>query len=165
MQKISTLCALASAGVIFGTALSGCTNPTGEAGQMMYFTEGTITHVEVIDVTKNRYDATSTAAAGAIGGAAAGQIIGGDTKGTLIGAGIGALLGGVSAKLADKGEGMRITVQTDKGLVLIDQPYSCVLQPGRKVRMINQNGSYQVQVYDNGTYKTAIAQSPSECNF
>ncbi len=165
MQKVSPLLTVGCAALLSGAVLSGCSNPTGSAGQMMYFTEGTITHVEVIDLKKNRYNTENTATVGAVGGAVAGQIIGGDTKGTLIGAGIGAIIGGLSAAVADRGEGLRLTVQTDQGLVLIDQPYSCMLQPGRKIRMINQDGAYQVQVLDNGVYKTAVAQSSSECNF
>lgn len=145
--------------------LTACTNPTGSAGQSMYFTEGVITDVEVIDIEKNKYDATSTAAIGAIGGAAAGQIIGRDTKGTLIGAGIGAVIGGLGAKIADRGEGMRLTVQTEEGLLLIDQPYSCDLRPGAHIRMINNGGSYQVQVYDGTRYRTAVQSSTSECSF
>ena len=144
---------------------TACTNPTGSAGQMSYFTEGVITDVEVIDLAKNRYDSTSTAAMGAAGGAVAGQIIGHDSKSTIIGAGIGAAIGFLSSKLADHGEGLRLTVRTDQGLVLIDQPYSCQLQVGRKVRMINQDGSYQVQVFDGSHYVTAVAQSPSDCKF
>ncbi|MBO8415392.1 MAG: hypothetical protein IAB19_03300 [Proteobacteria bacterium] len=167
MFNFSKTKASISAAVISLTfGLTACTNPTGSAGQSMYFTEGVITSVEVIDnMQKNRYDATSTAVLGGVGGAAAGQIIGHDTKSTIIGAGIGAVIAGLSAKIADQGEGMRVTVKTEQGQLLIDQPYSCLLQPGRKVRMINNNGSYQLQVFDGSTYRTAEQQSPSECNF
>lgn len=162
---LKTKASIGAAVISLTFGLTACTNPTGTAGQSMYFTEGVITSVEVIDMQKNHYDATSTAALGAAGGAVAGQIIGHDTKSTLIGAGIGAVVAGLSAKIADSGEGMRVTVKTEQGQLLIDQPYSCVLQPGRKVRMINNNGSYQLQVFDGSTYRTAVQQSPSECNF
>ncbi len=164
MHKLPKSMLSLGAACLLCSGLSACTNPTGDAGQMMYFTEGVITETETIDLKKNRYDTKSTAATGAIGGAIAGQIIGHDTKSTLIGAGIGAIIGGVSAAVADKGDGIRLTVQTDQGLVLIDQPYSCELRPGRKIRMINQDGAYQVQVFDGERYRTAIAQSPSECS-
>ena len=49
------------------------------------------------------------------------------------------------------------------GLVLIDQPYSCLFKINSKVRMINNNGSYQLQVFDGTRYRTAVAQSKSEC--
>ena len=61
------------------------------------------------------------------------------------------------------GLGARLTVNTDNGLVLIDQPYSCLFKINSKVRMINNNGSYQLQVFDGTRYRTAVAQSKSEC--
>lgn len=142
----------------------GCTNPTGEAGEISYFTEGVITDIEIIDIKKNKYDTASTTGAGAIAGAAAGQVIGRDTKSTVIGAGIGAVVGGVGAIFADRGDGMRLTVNTSNGLILLDQPYSCLFQIDAKIRMIKQSsGSVQVQVWDGEHYRTAVAQSPSEC--
>lgn len=143
--------------------LSGCANPTGTSGQISYFTEGVIKDIEQIDLQKNSYDTKKHAALGAIVGAAAGQLIGGDTKGTLIGAGIGAVAGGVGAMAADQGTGMRLTVNTSNGLVLIDQPYSCLFKVNAKVRLINQDGSTQLQVYDGTRYRTATADSPSDC--
>ncbi len=146
--------------------LTACTTPTGRAGQAIHFTEGMITEVEVIDIEKNKYDPASTAAVGAVGGAVAGQIIGHDTKSTLIGAGIGAVIGGMGAKIADRGEGMRLTVQTtDGGMLILDQPYSCDFIPGTYIRMLNRSGSYQVQVYDGTRYRTAVQSSSSECSF
>lgn len=154
-----------SAPVLLASALfiSGCTNPTGSVGKMSYFTEGVITDIEVIDVKNNNVDTTTNTGLGAAAGAVAGQAIGRDTKGTLIGAGIGAVVGLLGSKFADSGEGMRLTVNTDNGLVLIDQPYSCLFKINSKVRMINNNGSYQLQVFDGERYRTAVAQSKSEC--
>ena len=64
---------------------------------------------------------------------------------------------------ADQGTGMRLTVNTSNGLVLIDQPYSCLFKVNAKVRLINQDGSTQLQVYDGTRYRTATADSPSDC--
>lgn len=160
-MRFSIVAAAAVIGLALGAA--GCTNPTGEAGQISYFTEGVITDIEIIDIKKNKFDTTSTTGAGAIAGAAAGQVIGRDTESTVIGAGIGAVVGGVGAILADRGEGMRLTVNTSNGLILIDQPYSCLFQIDAKIRMIKQSNGVQVQVWDGEHYRTAEAQQPSEC--
>lgn len=163
MRK-NSLAALGAATILASAlAMSGCTQSTGEAGQMSYFTEGVITDIEVIDVSKNRYDSTTNTGVGAAVGAIAGQAIGKDTKGTLIGAGIGAILGFFGNHALDNGEGMRLTVNTDNGLVLIDQPYSCLFKINSKVRLINRSGKYQLQVYDGKNYHTAVAQSSSDC--
>ncbi len=157
--KALTLAVIAGANL----TLAACTNPTGTSGQMSYFTEGTIKDIEVIDLQKNEYDTKKNAALGAIVGAAAGQLIGRDTEGTLIGAGIGAIVGGGASMAADSGTGMRLTVNTDSGLVLIDQPYSCLFKKNAKVRLINRDGSTQLQVYDGSRYRTATNDSPSDC--
>lgn len=143
--------------------MAGCTTPTGTVGKMSYFTEGVITDIEVIDVQKNNIETGTNTGLGAAAGAIAGQAIGRDSKGTLIGAGIGAAVGFLGSKFAESGDGMRLTVNTDNGLVLIDQPYSCLFKINSKVRMINNNGSYQLQVFDGTRYRTAVAQSKSEC--
>ena len=76
MRK-NSLAALGAATILASAlAMSGCTQSTGEAGQMSYFTEGVITDIEVIDVSKNRYDSTTNTGVGAAVGAIAGQAIG-----------------------------------------------------------------------------------------
>ena len=131
-----------------------------------YFTEGVITDVEYITLDLNKYDTTKSAAVGAGIGAAAGQIWGKDTKSTLIGAGIGALLSaGASAMMDRTSDGARLTINTNQGLVLVDQPFSCNYQRGAKVRLINQSdNTVQIQVLVNGTYRTAETNSPKECS-
>ncbi len=153
----------AAAVIILALAAGGCTNPTGQAGQISYFTEGVITDIEIIDIKKNKFNAAATTGAGAIAGAAAGQIIGRDTRSTVIGAGIGAVAGGVGAIFADRGEGMRLTVNTENGLILLDQPYSCLFQIDAKIRMIKHSDGIQVQVWDGEHYRTAEAGLSSEC--
>lgn len=133
----------------------GCTNPTSEVGAVSTFTTGVVTDVEVIDIQKNKYDTTTSAIAGAAGGAAIGQIAANDTRGTLIGAGIGAAVAGLSSMALDRGEGMRVTIETDKGPIIVDQPYSKDIKKGAKVRMINHSSGMQLQVFDGTTYKTA----------
>ena len=163
MHKKTFVSIMAPAILASALFMSGCTTSTGTVGKMSYFTEGVITDIEVIDVKKNNVDTTTNAGLGAATGAIAGQAIGRDTKGTLIGAGIGAVVGLLGSRFADSGDGMRLTVNTDNGLVLIDQPYSCLFKINAKVRMINNNGSYQLQVFDGEHYRTAVAQSKSKC--
>ena len=141
------------------TSLTGCTNPTSRAGQVSYFTEGVITDMEYITIDLDHYNKTNTAVVGGIAGAAAGQAIGGDSKGTLIGAGIGALLAAGAAALMDR-------TNTNQGLILVDQPYSCTYRKGAKVRLINQNdNTVQLQVLVNGSYVTAEKNDRDECPF
>lgn len=163
MHKKTLVSIVAPAVLASALFISGCTTPTGTVGKMSYFTEGVITDVEVIDVQKNNIETSTNTGLGAATGAIAGQVIGRDTESTLIGAGIGAAIGLLGSKFAESGEGMRLTVNTDKGLVLIDQPYSCLFKVNARVRMINNNGSYQLQVFDGERFRTAVAQSKSEC--
>ncbi len=147
------------------TTLSGCTNPTSTAGKVSYFTEGVITDLEYITIDLEHYNTQKSAVVGGVAGAAAGQVIGGDTEGTLIGAGIGALLAGAAAAIMDRtDEGIRLTINTNQGLILVDQPYSCTYQKGSKVRLINQSdNTVQVQVLVNGSYRTAQKNKRDEC--
>lgn len=153
--------------LILGSSIiaSGCTHPTSTAGNVSYFTEGVITDVEYITIDLKRYDTGGNAAVGAAVGAAAGQVLGHNTKSTLIGAGIGALLAAGASKTMDRtSDGARLTINTSKGLVLVDQPFSCYYQPGAQVRLINQsNNTVQVQVMNNGTYRTVETNSPKDC--
>ncbi len=167
LKKKNALTATALAVVLGASILaSGCSNPTSTAGRVSYFTEGVITDVEYITLDLNKYDTTKTAAVGAAAGAAAGQIWGKDTKSTLIGAGIGALLSAGASALMDRtSDGARLTINTNQGLVLVDQPFSCNYQRGAKVRLINQSdNTVQIQVLVNGTYRTAETNSPKECS-
>ena len=62
-------------------------------------------------------------------------------------------------------DGARLTINTNQGLVLVDQPFSCNYQCGAKVRLINQSdNTVQIQVLVNGTYRTAETNSPKECS-
>lgn len=157
----------AALALILGASIiaSGCTNPTSTAGRVSYFTEGVITDVEYITLDLNKYNTSGNAVVGAAAGAAAGQLIGHDTKSTLIGAGIGALLSAGVSKFMDRtSDGARITVNTNQGLILVDQPFSCNYKRGAKVRLINQSdNTVQVQVLVNGSYQTVQTNSPDEC--
>ncbi len=145
--------------------VSGCTNPTSTAGRVSYFTEGVITDIEHISLDLDHYDTKSNAALGAAIGAGAGQIIGDNTESTLIGAGIGAIVAGASSAFMNRtDDGARLTVNTNQGLILVDQPFSCNFKKGARVRMINQdNNNVQVQVLVNGSWRTAEKGSPKDC--
>lgn len=160
--SVSKLAAALALGSIL--ILNGCTNPTTTAGKVSYFTEGVITDIEPITLDLEHYNTQGNVGIGAAVGAGLGQIIGGNTESTLIGAGIGALLGGGASAFADRTEGMRLTVSTNQGLVLVDQPYSCNFYKGAKIRMINSgNNAVQVQVLVNGSYRTAEKNASRDC--
>lgn len=145
--------------------VSGCTNPTSTAGSVSYFTEGVITDIEYITIDLNHYNTKNTAAVGGVAGAAAGQILGGNTKSTLIGAGIGALLAAGASMVMDRTtDGARLTVNTNQGLILVDQPFSCNYRKGAKIRLINRSdNTVDVQVLVNGSYKTAEKNAHKDC--
>lgn len=145
--------------------LTGCSSPTGTAGNVSYFTEGVITDIEVIDIDLNKYNHQGNAAIGAAAGAGIGQIIGKDSESTLIGAGIGLLAGLAASNIADRVDGMRLTVSTNQGLILLDQPYSCNFRKGAKIRMINSSkgNGVQVQVLTDGRYVTATKNAKTDC--
>lgn len=144
--------------------LNGCTNPTSTAGKVSYFTEGEIVDIEQITLDLDHYQTGGNAGIGAVVGAGLGQIIGGDSEATLLGAGIGALIGGGASALADRQEGMRLTVNTSQGMVIVDQPYSCNFYRGAKVRIINSGtNNVQVQVNIGGQYITAQKGASTDC--
>lgn len=152
--------------VLAGSLITtGCSNPTSTAGKVSYFTEGVITDVEYITIDLNHYNTKNSTIVGGAIGAAAGQIIGGNTKGTLIGAGIGALLSGAASTIMDRtSDGARLTINTNQGFILVDQPFSCYYKPGSKVRLINQNNNtVQVQVLYDGKYRTAEKNAHKDC--
>lgn len=152
---------LAIGGVLL---LNGCTNPTSTAGRVSYYTEGVITDIETITIDLDHYRTEGNVGIGAVVGAGLGQLIGGDTEATLLGAGIGALLGGGASALADRTEGMRLSVSTAQGMILVDQPYSCNFYKGAPVRLINSgSNNVQVQVLVNGTYRTAEKNASKDC--
>lgn len=146
--------------------MGGCANPTGSSGTTMHYNDGVITDIELVDIQKNKYNTSRSAIMGAAGGAILGQIIGGDTHDTLVGAAIGGAAGGIAAGLADQGTGMRLSVETDTGNVLVDYQYSCSFAQGTKIRMLNAEDGTQIQVYSEseGRYITAPINSPSDCS-
>lgn len=157
--KLATALALSSLLLI-----NGCTNPTSTAGKVSYFTEGVIVDIEHITLDLDHYDTEGNVGVGAIVGAGLGQIFGGNTRSTVIGAGIGAVVGGLASSAADRVEGMRLTVNTDQGMVIVDQPYSCNFYRGAKIRMINSgSNNVQVQVNVGGQYVTAEKNDSSDC--
>lgn len=171
MRKFFSLKSLTSSSalaLVVATAIAatGCSNPTSTAGRTAFFTDGVITDIETIDLDQQKYDKKNSSIAGAAAGAAVGQIIGRDTEGTLLGAGIGALLAYGATNMMDHTEGLRLTVKTKQGSLIVDQPYSCDVYKGAKVRLINQsNNSVQVQVLKNDVYRTLTTSSSKECSF
>lgn len=165
LKKRGTVSGALALAVAASLVVSGCTNPTSTAGQVSYFTEGVITDIEYITLDLEHYNTKNTAIVGGAAGAAAGQIIGHNSSSTAIGAGIGALLAvGASALMDRTSDGARLTVNTNQGLIIVDQPYSCNYRKGAKIRLINRsNNTVDVQVLVNGHYKTAQKSQHKDC--
>ncbi len=150
--------------IIAALSLNACTNPTSTAGAHSSFTEGIIMDYEKISINKDQYNDMKSAGVAAMAGAGIGQIIGKDTKSTLVGAIIGGLVGNTVSKLGNSySDGMRVTVQTAKGPIIVDTLYSCLYRKNAKVRMINRNGKVTMQVLTTEGYRTAVEDSPSKC--
>ncbi len=159
-QKLS-LPAIAIASSIL--ILNGCTNPTTEAGAVNTYYEGTITDIESIDMDNKQQDSSTNAVMGGVAGAIAGNLINGHTTGTLVGAGAGLLAGKGYSMLADRTEGVRMTVETENGPMIIDMPFSCKYGVGKKVRIVSGSSNGTVMVEENGHYVTATKDSKSKC--
>ena len=137
--------------ILVATTLSmaGCTVPTTEAGNTQTYYEGKITGIELIDMKTNRNDNTKNTLLGAVGGALLGNLIGKNSTGTVIGAGAGALAGNALSEYGQRHEGVRLSVDTDNGPVIVDMPFSCKYAIGKKVRLISGSSQGSVMVYNN----------------
>lgn len=143
--------------------LNGCTNPTTEAGSMNAYYDGTITDIELIDMNNKQQDSTTNSVIGAVAGAIAGNMINGHTTGTLVGAGAGLLAGKGYSMLADRTDGVRMTVDTENGPMIIDMPFSCKYGIGKKVRIVSGSSNGSVMVEEDGHFVTATKDSKSKC--
>lgn len=144
-------------------SLSACTNPTGTAGAMNSSYGGTVKGIELIDIDSKKYDTSTNTVIGGIAGAVLGAVINDHTSGALVGAGLGAAAGGLGSKAANHTDGLRISLESDNGDVMVDVPFNCGFELGQKVRIINGSQGAQIQFFKNGAYHTAMAQSSSQC--
>ena len=161
MKNIYSLSAVALASSVL--VLNGCTNATTEAGSMNAYYDGTITDIELIDMNNKQQDSSTNAVIGAVAGAIAGNMINGHTTGTLVGAGAGLLAGKGYSMLADRTDGVRMTVDTENGPMIIDMPFSCKYGIGKKVRIVSGSSNGSVMVEEDGHYVTATKDSKSKC--
>lgn len=156
----AALTTVASLGALI---LNGCTNPTSTAGTVSSYYDGTLTGIEMIDIDAQEYDSTTNALLGAIGGAIIGNLLNKHSTGTLVGAGLGGAAAGLGSSAANRQDGLRLSVNTEAGNMIVDVPFSCQYRVGQKVRVISGGGAAPVQVYSQGAYRTATVQSKSEC--
>ena len=143
--------------------ISGCTNPTTTAGTTSSYMDGTITGIESVDIDTQKYDSGTNTLIGAVGGALIGSLINGHSTGAWVGGTAGALAGGFASSAANRTDGVRLTIDTYSGTLVVDEPFSCMYDKGAKVRLIS-NGNYsQIQVLSNGKYITAGNDDRSAC--
>ncbi len=145
-------------------ALTACTNPTSTAGTMSSTYKGKIQGIEVISLDSNNYDTSTNTLIGGIAGAIVGGLVADRTAGALVGGGVGAAVGGLGSQAANRTDGLRLSLDSENGDIVIDVPFNCGYKLGQKVRIINSGSKgAQVQFYSNGAYHTATAQSSSAC--
>ncbi len=142
---------------------SGCTTPTTKAGSVNAYYDGTITDIEKIDMDTNQQDDTTNSIIGMTAGAIAGYALNGHGTGTLVGAGAGLLAGKGYSMLKDRTDGVRMTVETENGPMIIDMPFSCKYGIGKKVRIISGSNNGSVMVEENGHYETATIDKMDKC--
>jgi len=130
---------------------------------MNAYYDGTITDIEFIDMNNKQQDSTTNSVIGAVAGAIAGNMINGHTTGTLVGAGAGLLAGKGYSMLADRTDGVRMTVDTENGPMIIDMPFSCKYGIGKKVRIVSGSSNGSVMVEEDGHFVTATQDSKSKC--
>ena len=163
MSKNSILIGYACLGMLCATTLNACTNPVSEAGTVNTYYEGTITGIEAIDIANKKNDNTSNTLLGAVGGAIIGNLINKKSSGTIVGAGLGALAAGSASKYLDRHDGVRLTIESDNGPLIVDMPFSCKYAVGKKVRLISGSSQGSVMVKQNGCYVTATEDSYTKC--
>ena len=151
MKKTSVLFGYACLGMLCAATLSACTNPVSEAGTVSTYYEGRITGIEAIDINNKKNDNTSN------------TILSKNSTGTAVGAGLGALAAGSASKYMDRHDGVRLTIDSDNGPLIVDMPFSCKYAVGKKVRLISGSAQGSVMVQNNGRYETATEDSYSKC--
>jgi len=144
-------------------AFTGCTNPTSTAGSASTYYDGVITGVETIDIDKRKQNSTVNAMIGTVVGGVTGNLINGHTGGTLAGMGLGYIAGQGFSLLADRTTGLRLTVDTENGNMIVDMPYSCSYKIGKKVRLVSESSRGYVLVEDSGRYITPQEDDPKKC--
>lgn len=163
MRKNLILIGYTCLGMLCAATLNACTNPVSEAGTVNTYYEGTITGIEAIDIANKKNDNTSNTILGAVGGALLGNLISKNSTGTAVGAGLGALAAGSASKYMDRHDGVRLTIDSDNGPLIVDMPFSCKYAVGKKVRLISGSSQGSVMVKQNGRYVTATEDSYTKC--
>ena len=161
LKQIAKVSFLSSA---IATMLSACTNPVTTAGNSQTYYEGKITQLELIEMTTNRNDTTKNTLLGAVGGALIGNLIGNNSTSTVVGAGLGALAAGGLSEYGQRKNGVRLTIDSDNGPLVVDMPFSCKYAVGKNVRLISGSSQGSIMVENSqGRYQTATEDDPSKC--
>lgn len=63
----------------------------------------------------------------------------------------------------DRHDGVRLTIDSDNGPLIVDMPFSCKYAVGKKVRLISGSSQGSVMVKQNGRYVTATEDSYTKC--
>ncbi len=142
---------------------AGCSNPTTTAGSSNTVYDGTITGVELVDMDTSKQDTSTNSMIGLVAGAVAGNLINGHTGGTLAGAGLGMLAGSGVSMIANRKNGARLSVDTDAGPMIVDLPFSCRYEVGKKVRLASSSTKAFVMVKEGEHYITPEEDSPDKC--
>ena len=145
-------------------SLAGCSASSTTAGQVSMFEDGEIAGATMIDMKTRKYDSFRNSLLGSIGGAVIGNLIGGRTGSTIAGAGLGLLAGSAGTELANRtGDGLRLEVVTDGGSYMLDEPFSCDLRPGARIRVIQGCEGADVQVWKDGAFRVPSDTGEDDC--
>lgn len=143
--------------------LTACTNELTTAGNVSSYFNGTITDMEAIDINTENYDKNTNMLLGAAAGALLGNLINGKSTGTLVGAAVGGLAGHGLSKVGNRKDGVRLSIDSDNGPLVVDMPFSCKYAIGKKVRLVSGSSRGAVMVKINGHWQTATQDAYSKC--
>ena len=162
-MKVESFLKITAISVTVAT-LAACTNAQTHVGSVSTYYEGTITSLELLDnVDSRKYNSTGNGVIGALGGALIGGLIGDNSSSVLLGASLGGIAGAGGSSLANRGEGVRMTVNTRNGPTIVDTHFNCRLKLGSKVRLLSGSRNGDVQVYANGAYRNLTPQTEADC--
>lgn len=147
---------------LFSLTLSSCADTTEHtAGAGSTFYDGTITGIEAVTFKGNKNGEHTFL--GMVVGGLLGNLANGHHGGTIAGAAIGGLVGKYAGSMLPGDDGLRLTIDSDMGNLMVDVPFSCKFTNGGKVRIVTHADTYELLAEENGRFVTPENESYSKC--
>lgn len=145
-----------------GLFLCSCADTDGaQSGNGSTYYDGTISGMEAVTFKDTQKDDHTIL--GMVLGGLLGNLLNGHHGGTNAGIAIGGLIGHFSGALSPGQDGTRLSIDSDMGNIMVDVPFSCKFENGKKVRILTHTNKYEVLIEDNGRFVTPDNDSYSKC--